>query len=219
MTEEDIINLINWASDKNLKKDMKKEDIDRLKEICEKEGFELKDLGHADTFVIKPGKKDPWDGVEFAYNYTDKKVYRISSLIHWNNENRKFYNPSTEHEYISQLITECNEKLGDFLIDGQIQNIDFSEMKGGSLGDKSEKWEYRKDTDTLYYYGHPVYQQRKWAKKKPEKPTVQAEGGNINSGHFYFIMNNAAKERFRKLGCWNVNEYLASQLEKYLNKE
>ncbi|WP_114752338.1 hypothetical protein [Pleomorphovibrio marinus] len=225
---------------------MKKQDIDRLKALCDKEGFELErvpNLGHSELFTINP-KKDPWDGCEFVECvdntnsegcFTVGRIYKVidNSNINkyynirnndgdgdgWYGLNKERFKPSTEHEYVLQLITESNEKLGDCIYDDQIRNLDFSEMKGGALADQSTKWKYQKDTDTLYFYGHPVYQQGKWATKLPEKPTVKAEGGNIDSGHFHFIMNDAAKDKCRKIGCWETNELLAQQLEKYLNQE
>jgi hypothetical protein len=54
---------------------------------------------------------------------------------------------------------------------------------------------------------------------KKQKPKVEADGGNIDSGHFYFVMNNSAKDKCRNIGCWNVTEFLSSQLEQFLNEK
>lgn len=56
------------------------------------------------------------------------------------------------------------------------------------------------------------------AKPKIEKAEVKPDGGNTSLNWFYFKMNEKAKKRCVEIGYWKVCEYLAKQLEEYLNE-
>lgn len=113
---------------------MKEQDIKRLKEFCEREGFELKRNPYP-GIEFEISKKDPWEGVEFARCVNDNgfslawikgKIYPIIkinpyriwmkdekgdkiSLIDYDSQkypDHVCFQPATEQEYIDQLIEE-----------------------------------------------------------------------------------------------------------------
>lgn len=207
---------------------MKQDDFERLKAICEKEGFEIDRPWDEGMVVVK--KTDPWEGVEFVEFigfsdncFTNSKIYKVKYLSgnnigvciddegDINGWGKKHFKPSTETSYVEQLKKEAIEKLGDF----KIYQLDFSMMHGGSIQNK-ETFVYRKDTDTLYSMGKPIYQQGKWAERLKERVKVDLdyEHHGQNSSYYFISSGDLEEEKYRGSG-----QFLASQLEKYLNGE
>lgn len=56
------------------------------------------------------------------------------------------------------------------------------------------------------------------AKPKIEKAEVKPSISIFETNHFYLKMNSVAKEKCNEIGDWKVCEYLAKQLEEYLNE-
>lgn len=56
------------------------------------------------------------------------------------------------------------------------------------------------------------------AKPKIEKAEVKPDGVNAKVLIFGFDFNIKAKEKYNEIGYWNVCEFLAKQLEEYLNE-
>ena len=214
---------------------MKTEDFERLKAICEKEGFELLNESPSENdkfYVVK--KKDPWEGVEFAEclnnyiqgKFTVGKIYIVKDkqngffrttddIFLWIHCMFKNFKPATGAQYIDQLKKESLKMFGEIKEGDRFENPD------GNIDVRSNKavWEYSKNHDFLYYGGCKIYEKGKWAKRVEENIEVKADGGNVDLGHFYFKMNGKSKEKCRNIGYWNVNEFLAKQLEKYLNND
>ena len=203
---------------------MKTEDYNKLKELCEANGFELMNESVNDNdkwFLVK--KKDIWDGVEFINRKTTEwpicKISRIDneiiyyynsefSDVHWN---KKDLLPATEQAYIEQLKKQAFEKGIK-----SNTNIDTSMMYGGDIMHINE-WQYRKDTDTLYFLGKPIYQQGKWATKLPERIEVEYTDDSWDDFEDYseigFVFKLPKLYDIKR----GAGDFLAKQLEEYLN--
>lgn len=161
-------------------------------------------------------KKDPWYGVEFA---KIGKVHKIKSMdklrIHFNSETWAYKDkcdPSTEAEYVNQLKEELSKRFG---------NLDVNDLDCSELGEKLtfgfNPYLYIKETDTLYHYTTPVYQQGKWVKKK--RVEVEFDSFNLRGMYGISFIFNSNKE-YKSMDQINkAGHFLASQLEKYLNDE
>jgi hypothetical protein len=93
---------------------MKQEDFERLKTVCEKEGFEIAKLlspGNVemDVFAIA-NKKDIWEGVEFVESNFSGKIYIKQDV---NFEMLRLFKPSTESAYVDQLKKEAFKRYGE----------------------------------------------------------------------------------------------------------
>lgn len=104
---------------------MKKEDFERLKTVCQKEGFELRnpDYMDIDKFFVIAKKKDIWEGVEFVQSIsptssctTQWKTYKVKQITErsvWIEINdhgstttsflKEKCKPSTESAYVDQF--------------------------------------------------------------------------------------------------------------------
>ena len=235
---------------------MKQQDLDRLKQICEKEGFQLIVDIHEDAKIIATiKKKNIWKNVEFAEcvnsnsldYYKQGKVYRvevvggkltvfnadiggkITGIIDFDYSVKKNYGntfkPSTEEAYVQQLKKEAFERFGEIKVGDKFEADWYDNFHGVSCKESNpENWTYAKHADTLYLAfpgegGAPIYWKGKWAKRVVEMIRVEPDGGNVDSGHFYFILSESAKDECKKIGYWEVNKYLAQKLEEYLNNE
>lgn len=218
---------------------MKKQDIEKLKEICEREGFELKRIEYqTDRFEVS--KKDSWDGVEFARyvykdgeNFTNGRIYKIreGKSIHddlafldesgkpngYCPSNTWKFQPATEQEYVDQLISEAKElfgeiKEGDRFIDPEGDEIVMDEI--------TEDFRYEKYSDFLYFNDWVIYESGKWA-ERVEKCEVKVHNCYVNSDNnrvaFSFILSDITKMESEELPI-QVTTYLAQQLENYLNE-
>ena len=190
---------------------MKTEDFERLKAVCEKEGFEIDGvMNNEGVYFIK--KKDIWDGVEFVLDTFNGNILRVDSLKL--KPSPMVFKPSTESAYVDQLKKECLERLNGYTKTG----LYITGISGGAISTR-EEFVYRKDTDTLYWFGCPVYQSGKWATRVNERIEVKFDGGNLQSRAFFFMYGKDAEHKMVDLGCFKVGEFLSSQLEKYLNNE
>ena len=195
-----------------------KTDFEKLKKLCDENGFELITESPDENdkfFVVK--KKDIWEGVEFCKVAKIHKVYRIDAdKIYFANNRTETWalkekcTPSTEQAYVEQLKKEVFERFG--------------EIKEGDRFDRSNidrSWEpiwdvscldlnYDKDLDRLYIGNLGIYQQGKWAERVKER--VKVDPSNVRD-----VLNKLQdcveddKDKFIK--------FLAEQLEKYLNNE
>ena len=153
---------------------MKEQDIEKLKEFCEREGFELKRNPYP-GIEFEISKKDPWDGVEFARcvnkdakHFTTGKIYKIlpGKSIHddlafldesgkvngyWPCNTERFQ-PATEQEYIEQLIKESKERFGEIK-----EGDRFVDPEGDEFfvdGKKYPGWEKIKEWETMGFTYH-----------------------------------------------------------------
>jgi hypothetical protein len=159
---------------------MKAKDLERLKEICDREGFTIitGDVLPKDSILVEVAKKDIWDGVEFIKSKGTGDIYKIESLT--SNGQFNILNgmigknagiPSTEESYVEQLKKEAYIKFGDIdkhtvfdrtNIDKDIVTGSVQLICNGLFGDE---WIYKKENDSLYYYSLLIYRKGKWAKK------------------------------------------------------
>jgi hypothetical protein len=208
---------------------MKNEDFERLKAVCEKEGFKIR-MSSPWNQTYKITKNNPWEGVEFiefvdinlkGYIY---KVHSIESMITYidrHNSYGYYYSrcykemvkPSTEQEYVEQLKKEAFERFGlkevgdQFFINNSYGTIP-------NLCGKSDYYDYDKKTDSLFYKGVLLYQKGKWA-EKVEKSEVFFRVLKKAPNEFTVVFE--ANKNFENKE--EVAEMLASYLEKYLNDE
>ena len=217
---------------------MKKEDFNRLKKLCNDNGFmllnETPELNDKCFLVVK--KKDIWEGVEFAEDLTVSGIVKITPEMGFIKDSegtyifKKLYKPSTEQAYKEQL------KAKAFELFGEIKEGDRFDNPKGNIDTRRRNpaWVYNKYHDWLYYGTVMIYQKGKWAKKEPkrievefvwadkrllsiEQPVVafydkvkhESEQREVES-----VFKGKPNEEIRK-----AFEFLAKQLEKYLNKE
>ena len=198
---------------------MKTEDFEKLKSLCDANGFELVTESPKDNdkfYVVK--KKDEWEGVEFAEGIVVGGVYKINDFDNFQRV-KKFYKPSTEQSYIEQLKKQAFRmygeiKEGDRFVDWD--GTDF-EIGGGSI------WKYQKESDELRVNGWLIYQKGKWANKLPKRVEVTYTGAtrrpyeinkNFDIYNISLMLNKSVALPESK-----VFGLLAKQLEKYLNGE
>lgn len=205
---------------------MKQEDFERLKAVCEKEGFEIGGYTPSSrVFVID--KKDIWDGVEFLSVNGFDKIYKIKGI---SNDvifvepdmcfTKSVCKPSTEQAYIEQLKNECFERFGI------IKDADKFIIEGCSPTSAlpfEKDWIYFKEVDILQHYGATIYQQGKWATKLPERVEVKLTGHptwtNNKSDGYYFCFHFKTINGGENLETHKAGQFLASCLEKYINGE
>lgn len=226
---------------------MKAEDFERLKAICEKEGFEVVNESPKENdkyYVVK--KRDEWDGVDFveciksgAWNFIKGKIYKKvngaalyqpNSIISETGEPGSclglgdymdFFKPSNQQAYIEQLKKEAFERFGELLneLDFFKSKIDRSNLSGINISEYPGFKYY--PNDSLYFNGLLIYQQGKWAKRVQERVRV------LNPEIIQAILYNDPNLVFRfycevpdkKHLPKGVKDFLSSQLEKYLNGE
>lgn len=220
---------------------MNQTDIDRLKEICENEGFEIVCQNTVQqVFQIKI-KKDPWEGVEFirgdGTNTIRKVVIYDGKLFSYflrdsGNEGRIYtfckstFKPSTEAAYVEQLKKEAFERYGE-IKDGDRfdrSKMDFMIQQTTDVIRDSEKgFNYRKEYDRLFFGNLSIYNRGKWAKKLPERVKVWFDYViKDRKGLRYQFTNKSKLHKVHDIITIDLNEsgsFLASQLEKYLNNE
>ena len=211
---------------------MKHEDFERLKAVCEKEGFTIESYSGGKTAIIKVN--NIWEGVEFAEyigtkglsNFQKSIIYKISeisptSFIELNNDFERYINdrfkPSTESAYVEQLKKEAFERFGE-IKDGDRFKIEGSNFNG-VIDSYFKDWNYSSFGDYLVHRGVRIYDSGKWATKLPKRVEVDFKSVNVDSNicgipliEFHFRMNPV--EDF-----FEVGKFLAQQLEKYLNGE
>lgn len=180
---------------------MKREDFERLKAVCKKEGYLIRneDPWDGSTFVIT--KKESWEGVEFAEcvddiggkpNIIKGRIYKIVKgnnidclyfIINesgkedgWS-DNRSHFKPSTESAYVEQLKKEAFERFGDIKEGDRFDrtSINLSLFTGQIPYNQHFKgvgFKYFKINDSLEFAGIKIYQQGKWAERVKERVEV-----------------------------------------------
>lgn len=210
---------------------MKQEEIERLRAICEKEGFKLKSLDHGDLFVIKPDKKvDEWEGVEFAECIdggtiiTNGRIYRILRFLFisgkciqiiddkYENPNLsiEFFRPSTESAYVEQLKKDAFDRFGEIKAGDWFKtDWDGAYFK---IDDDGLGFNYRKAHDQLFFNGWEIYNQGKWATKIEEVKFIKCALSENNLGFDFKIEN-------QKFDWHEAGQYLAEKLQEFINEK
>lgn len=218
---------------------MKKEDFERLKAVCEEEGFELLNETVEDNekfFVVKK-KKDEWYGMEFVENLDQhltggKKYFKVNWI---DNETNLIHvdcgyftkigcKPSPESAYVEQLKKECFKRFGEIKDGDRFDSADGYRV-GIEFNGYANDIQYSKEIDTLFIGGLRLYQQGKWATRVKEKVTgvyvrhhilwPNEDGANLGYSFKGFDKDGALP--IDKLE--DAGKFLAYQLEKYLNGE
>ena len=186
-------------------KQMKKEDFDRLKAVCEKEGFDIGFKYDESTYTVRL-KKDIWEGVEFVelskegHNdecFTDGRVYKLDAIngkmlnVSSDNEGdqngwlKEYFKPSTESAYIEQLKAEAFKRFGEIKEGDRFDRGWFeSRLKVNYIGRYQsllgKDFNYTKSNDCLTFDGIIIYQQGKWATRVKERVKVEPNIRSIN---------------------------------------
>lgn len=139
--------------------------------------------------------------------------------------NKEFFKPSSEQAYVTQLKKEASERFGDIKEGDRFIEPDgkFWELSNVFKDSGNPQWDYLKIDDTLCYYCLVIYSKGKWAERVNERVKVYIESYEAESKKPNPEWNPNATFRFIsrqeiKLDG-NVGQFLAKQLEKYLNKE
>jgi hypothetical protein len=206
---------------------MKQEDYERLKAVCEKEGFDV-ELTNSEGkyFFITANKKDPWEGVEFFIHPTGilplKEVLsdRVIST-HKKREDcdyRQFLikkcKPSTESAYVDQLKKEAFERFRE------IKEGDRFDVSSLGLGTSinlfkqgiNPVFNYDKKEDCFRLGQFRLYQQGQWATKLPKR--IKVEWAKTSCDTITFNYGNAEDVNLVKDA-----PKIASIIEKYLNNK
>lgn len=213
---------------------MKHKEIERLKEICEKEGFQL-DWDHIDhSAIIIREKKDPWEGVEFVEclqwvsggSFKKGVIYPMSKIKHFgggsielNGQEKDFFKPSTETAYVDQLKKEAFERFGEIKIGDRFESATGGENTVIEFEEQKE-WDYFKKFDQFFYKNVEIYCSGKWGKKLPERVKVKYTDGSSKPHN-----SKETRHEYRFLVSGHVSielgtgDLLAKCLEDYLNKE
>lgn len=183
---------------------MKTEDFKRLKAKLGDE-FTAEYRVEKDKVMVLVTKKDEWEGVEFVELHSGG-IYKILSSnpeytfqINVNGNELTYpknsFKPSTQQAYVEQLKKTAFDKFG--------------EIKEG------DRFIYIKEADILFHNELVIYKQGKWAERVKERVKVdflnKKEFGHRLDLHFQL----SDKLTLDYEGC----QFLASQLEKYLNGE
>ena len=207
---------------------MKTEDFERLKKLCDENGFELVTESPKDNdkfFVVK--KKDEWEGVEFVkicddYNRPDYKAGKIYPLKgidesgyfetifdengdDWNGLSETEITPSTEQAYIEQLKKEAFERFGEIK-----EGDRFKDLDGYVFTISKTDFTYFKNEDSLYIDGWIIYSKGEWAERVKERISIRWEECDGNYIKFSYSGSVNLIPRMKEL---------AEILEKYLNNE
>lgn len=189
-------------------------------------------------------ERDIWKGVEFAEfigldrpnQFTEGKVYKINAglgerhfVIDDQNNGNGFLNnginfkPSTEEAYIEQLKDSAFRVFGEINMGDRFDRTGFEFLQQSPLiiamgsFKCSRNYAYFKVDDSLALNGVIIYQQGQWAKKLPKRIRVSYDDDK-NTSH-YLRYENDARQKIEEIGYKEVGEFLAEQLEKYLNGE
>lgn len=212
---------------------MKQEDFNRLKSVCEKEGFEIEIQsieGYDQDFTFVAKKRDIWEGVEF-FN-TPKGIFPLRKVlpdrivstqkIFYDSDYRQFKiekcKPSTESAYFEQLKAEAFERFGEIKVGDRFTSL--RETVRINTIDNGDGFRYFGGEDDLFAFnGWVIYKSGKWAEKVKERIDVKWDGGNVKDKSFYFLYDQETEQQMINRGLSKIGEFLASQLEKYLNDE
>lgn len=203
-------------------------DFTEIKEFCDKVGLNCQIIDEG-VIITKP--KDIWDGVEFASN--GLKIHKIKKIdrvcVYWNTGGFNYIadcKPSTESAYVEQLKKEAFERFGEIKKGDRFKadwiNDDIDDYCKTS---NPNNWTYIKNSDRFFLAkngGVPIYCEGKWATRVKERVKVVFfqdsldEHNKIEEWGYVFKIHNY------RYGCEKSIEsgqFLAQQLEKYLNGE
>jgi hypothetical protein len=219
-------------------------EYEKLKTFCDQNGLDvINESGEfSNFFLVVNKKKDIWEGVEFVdcvdgdgSLISPRKIYKVLNNLPGEPSinirivdnklvelsiNKKWFKPSTEEAYVNQLKAKAFKLYGE-IKDGDF--FEFPEQIKCSISlkskDDSSNWNYTKIYDTLRLHGFLLYEKDQWAKKVPKRIEVKCVKDSWytlqNKVEVYFVLSAPLDSSFPYKG----GEFLAKQLEKYLNGE
>lgn len=214
---------------------MTDQEIEKLKSLCEKEGFEIT-VESETQGMFHINKKDIWKGVEFVeclesiYGYTKGDIYPCTGISnevgldyldtsyddygsHSNGLCKRYAKPSTETAYVEQLKAKAKELYGE-IKDGDMFDISMLEedpQEFRMFYDNPIFTYYKKD-DSLWAGNYPLYKQSKWA-KKIERVRVEFTWSEGVKEDYRFHFKVSTNDNLHHAG-----HHLSKCLEDYLNK-
>lgn len=204
---------------------MTTQDIEKLKALCEKEGFEVitESPYDNDKFFVVRLMKDPWDGVEFVQSNWSKTIYPVNQIGNFKPCNDE-YTPSTESAYVEQLKATAHELFGEIKDGMEFDRKELfpkvflnpDQVQRSELG-----WSYQKDCDQLYFGNLGIYKQGKWAKRveEPIRATIKLyDFSRSNDMRLIFWIN---KERSKSFDWDNeeLKNHIEESIEAFLNRK
>ncbi len=198
---------------------MKTEDFERLKAVCEKEGFQIEIFGiHNEILKITP--KDIWDGVEFCRNkYTGicSPISQINTLKYDNGMYvfREHNEPITQDYYESYLKKEAKDRFWEIKEGDRFKG---NGLLGMIQAYYTKEWDYDKKEDLLTYFGRVLYQQGRWAERMKERVEVEYGYYSLPFHEKYILAVHFAIDNPNRMDE-KAGQFLAKQLEAYLNGE
>jgi len=177
---------------------MKNEDFDRLKKLCDENGFNLLNESDKDNdkFFVVTKKKDIWEGVEYvecilnSESYTVGKIYPIDRkflpkiktkhddfLNSYNGQGLSYFKPSTEEAYIDQLKAKAFELYGEIKLGDKFDRsyLEFNDIKEIKTLNGFDGFIYYKGKDGMDFNGSCIYKNGQWAKKLPSKIKIDLD--------------------------------------------
>lgn len=214
-----------------------------IEEVCKKNGLDFQLIENG---ILITKSKDPWYGVEYVEatknltSFTIGKIYKVQTLendvgdigvffddrMRTNNGMHKSnFKPSTESAYIDQLKKEAFERFGEIKEGDRFKTVDGYNVLI-SFNGYSKELTYQKESDILFIGGLWIYRQGKWATKVKERISGKYvrshiiwpnENGSTLGFSFSGFANKEGLLPIEKLD--DAGQFLAQQLEKYLNNE
>jgi len=177
---------------------MKNDDFDRLKKLCDENGFNLLNESDKDNdkFFVVTKKKDIWEGVEYvecilnSESYTVGKIYPIDRkflpkiktkhddfLNSYNGQGLSYFKPSTEEAYIDQLKAKAFELYGEIKLGDKFDRsyLEFNDIKEIKTLNGFDGFIYYKGKDGMDFNGSCIYKNGQWAKKLPSKIKIDLD--------------------------------------------
>ena len=214
---------------------MTPQDIEKLKALCEKEGFELDFIskstqGAMDIFRVS--KKDEWEGVEFAIADYNGIIYKIDRFETspmkkiWFSHGKFLFpekcKPSTEAAYVEQLKAKAKELYGE-IKDGD--RFDVRELGYSNRGDLSiclfreATWRYDKNKDELSLACFSLYKQGKWAKKVEEPIKANITSFTLSNPYSTIVFTTSHRIKERQVDVKEFVNHIEESIEAFLNRK
>lgn len=198
------------------------EKIEKLRKQADKEGMKCE-------VVMSP--VDIWEGVEFVEclqniaidSGEEGKIFKLIrfekpyAIVQMDKPTKmRYYKPSTESAYFEQLKAKAKELFGEIKEADRFERDYVKDEKFRIIETESPLvFKYHKEHDALTFGGVGIYTKGFWAKKLPKRILVTDwEGSKLNGIHLGFSIHGDCSYDFN-----SVKDFLASQLEKYLNGE
>lgn len=207
---------------------MKTEDFDKIKDLFNKNGFKIVNLGNNLNGIgyFAVSEMDIWEGVEFAESNWSGRIYRIENESNFPKEKAGF-KPSTEQAYIDYLKAKSFKLYWEIKEGDRFDCSIMGYSKDTSiLLSSNPEWDYRKISDELNFEGFAIYKAGKWAKKLPPKRAeVEVRNevlSNIDeNSHIYtvsFKIENMGEKGFSYLHDY-TNQVLRELLQNHINNK